>query len=50
MNHDAFSLRDANFDVREKQSNDERNQESRKEGARKKGSPGKEEKVTSYSR
>ena len=49
MNHDAFSTRDANFDVREKQTDDERNKESRKEGPRKKGRRKKEE-VTRHSR
>jgi hypothetical protein len=49
MNHDAFSIRDANFDVREKQSDDERNKESRKEGRSEKGRRKKEE-VTWHSR
>ena len=49
MNHNAFSLRDANFDVREKQSNDERNKESRKEGRSEKGRR-EEKEVTWHSR
>lgn len=49
MDHDALSLRDANFDVREKQTNDERNQESCKEGRSEEGRREKE-KVTWHSR